>query len=87
MTASPFYIETIHAWYRLGIPSAEYFPLYVKFYTFHRMAQIAVSSLLINDSATTADLLASTTNLDYTILGREPNIQDLIETVRNHFSF
>lgn len=45
------------------------------------MAQIAVSSLLVNISASAIDLLAGTTNLDYTILGREPNIQDLIETV------
>jgi hypothetical protein len=85
ITASPCYIETSHAWYRLGVPSVEYFPLYVKFYTFHRMAQIAVSSLLINISASAIDLLAGTTNLDHTILGREPNIQDFIETVCDHF--
>ena len=87
ITASPFYIETSHAWYRLGVPSIEYFPLYVKFYTFHRMAQITVSSLLTNISATTTDLLAGTTNLDYTILGREPNAQDLVETVCGYFLF
>ena len=86
ITTSPFYIETTHAWYRLGVPSIEYFPFYVKFYTFHRMAQIAVSSLLVNISMTAADLLAGTTNLDHTILGREPNVQDLIETVGNCFS-
>ena len=86
MTASPFYIETIHAWYRLGVPSVEYFPFYVKFYTFHRMAQIAVSSLLVNISATAADLLTDTTNLDHTILGRDPNVRDLIETVGDHSS-
>ena len=80
-TASPFYVETNHAWYRLGVPSTEYFPLYVRFYTFHRMAQIAVSNLLADISATAADLLAGTTNLDYTMLGREPNVHDLIETV------
>jgi hypothetical protein len=51
------------------------------------MAQIAVSSLLVNTSATAADLLAGTTNLDHTILGREPNVRDLIETVDDHFSF
>jgi hypothetical protein len=51
------------------------------------MAQIAVSSLLADISATTADLLAGTTNLDYMILGREPNVQDLIETVCSYFSF
>lgn len=50
------------------------------------MAQIAVSSLLVNLSATAADLLAGTTNLDHTILGREPNVRDLIETVRDYFS-
>lgn len=87
MTASPFYVETSHAWYRLGVPSIEYFPFYVKFYTFHRMAQIAVSSLVANISATAADLLGGTTNLDYTILGREPDARDLIETVCGHFSF
>ena len=87
MTTSPFYVETRYAWYRLGVPSVEYFPLYVKFYTFHRVAQMAVSSLLLNISATTADLLAGTTNLDHTILGREPNVQDLIEAVGDHFSF
>ena len=80
-TISPFYIETSYAWYRLGVPSVEYFPLYVKFYTFHRMAQIAVSSLLVDISATAVDILAGTTNLDHTILGREPNVGDLIETV------
>ena len=83
--ASPFYVETKHAWYRLGVPSTEYFPLYVRFYTFHRMAQIAVSSLLANISATAPDLLAGTTNLDYTILGREPNVRDLVETVCSYF--
>jgi len=82
--SSPFYIETGHAWYRLGVPSVEYFPLYVKFYMFHRMAQIAVSSLLVNTSATTTDLLAGTTNLDHTILGREPDVRDLVETVGDH---
>jgi len=86
ITTSPLYIETRHAWYRLGVPSIEYFPFYVKFYTFHRMAQIAVSSLLVNVSATAAELLAGTTNLDHTILGREPNVQDLIETVGDYFS-
>ena len=86
-TASPFYIETSHAWYRLGVPSIEYFPLYVKFYTFHRMAQVVVSSLLADISTTAADLLAGTTNLDYTILGREPNAQDLVETVSGEFLF
>ena len=83
--ASPFYIETAHAWYKLGVPSVEYFQFYVKFYTFHRMAQITVSNLLVNITATTVDLLASTTNLDHTILGREPNVQDLIETVSDYF--
>lgn len=86
IAASPFYIETRHAWYRLGVPSVEYFPLYVKFYTFHRMAQIAVSNLVINISATIADLLSGTTNLDHTILGREPNTRDLIETVGDRAS-
>ena len=84
MRSSPFYIETKHAWYRLGIPSLEYFPLYVKFYTFHRMAQIVVSNLLADISVTITDLLAGTTNLDYTILGREPNVRDLTETVRGY---
>jgi len=84
--ASPFYIETGYAWYRLGVPSVGYFPLYVKFYMFHRMAQIAVSSLLVNTSATTTDLLTSATNLDHTILGREPDVRDLIETVGDRFS-
>ena len=51
------------------------------------MAQIAVASLLVNISATTADLLASTTNLDHTVLGREPNFQDFLETVGDCFSF
>lgn len=81
---SPFYIETGHAWYRLGVPSIGYFPLYVKFYMFHRMAQITVSSLLVNTSATTTDILAGTTNLDHTILGREPDVRDLVETVSDH---
>jgi len=85
ITTSPFYIETIHAWYTLGVPSVEYFPFYVKFYTFHRMTQITVSSLLANVSATAPDLLAGTTNLDHTILGREPNVQDLVETVGSRF--
>jgi len=83
---SPFYIETVYAWYKLGVPSAEYFQFYVKFYAFHRMAQITVSTLLVNISASTTDLLAGTTNLDHTILGREPNVQDLIETVSDYFS-
>lgn len=86
MTTSPFYIETTHAWYRLGIPSVEYFQFYVKFYTFHRMAQIAVSSLLANISATAVDLLVNTTNLDHTILGRDPNVRDFVETVGDYFS-
>ena len=86
ITSSPFYIETSNAWYRLGVPSVEYLPLYVKFYTFHRMAQIAISSLLANAFATTADLLSGTTNLDHTILGREPSTQDFIETVGDHSS-
>lgn len=86
ITASPFYIETAHAWYRLGVPSVGYFPLYVKFYMFHRMAQITVSSLLFDTSATVTDLLANATNLDHTILGREPDVRDLIETVGDHFS-
>lgn len=51
------------------------------------MAQIAVSSLLTDISATATNLLVGTTNLDYTILGREPNVQDLMETVCGHFSF
>ena len=85
-TVSPLYIETEHAWYRLGVPSVEYFPLYVKFYAFHRMAQIAVSSLLDDIAATATDLLTGTTNLDHTILGREPNVRDLIETVGGRFS-
>jgi hypothetical protein len=84
ITVSPIYIETSHAWYRLGVPSVEYFPLYVKFYTCHRMAQIAVSSLLVDISAAATDLLAGTTNLDYTILGRAPNVRDLVETVCDH---
>ena len=86
MTASPFYIETGHGWYRLGVPAVEYFPLYVRFYTFHRMAQITVSSLLANVSVNTTGLFAGTTNLDYTILGREPNVRDLVETVGDYFS-
>lgn len=49
------------------------------------MAQITVSSLLVNISATTADLLAGSTNLDHTILGREPNVWDLVETVGGSF--
>jgi len=83
---SPFYVETGHAWYRLGVPSVGYFPIYVKFYMFHRMAQIAVSSLLANTSATVTDLLACATNLDHTIFGREPDVRDLIETVGDPFS-
>ena len=49
------------------------------------MAQIAVSSLLVDISATAVDILAGTTNLDHTILGREPNVGDLIETVGDCF--
>jgi len=49
------------------------------------MAQITVSNLLANISATALDLLAGTTNLDHTILGREPNVQDLVETVGSCF--
>ena len=34
-----------------GVPSLEYFPLHAKLYTFHRVAQIAISSLPVNISA------------------------------------
>lgn len=50
------------------------------------MAQIVVSTLLVNVSATIANLLAGATNLDHTILGREPSVRDLIETVGDYFS-